>query len=471
MSERIIDHPISSAGPVKTLIVLIAFTLFAFAGAYHWTTLPLLAGAMLLGAIVHPSIGRDSTRLLDFALAACLLVIAAQLVPLPSNLRQALSPRMNGVEELLWLAPRVAEASAPLSIDPNATRWSLALAVSLAMVFWSAREFLARGGARRTAAGIAWVGLALAAVALLQHATAPRKLYWIYPTIFGAPFGPYLNRNDFSTWLIMAVPVAMGAMQARIESRYRLHDGGFRLDAAKDAQLVALLASTCLMSAALLTSTSRSGLTAAAAATLCFIWFSWIRLGEQGRAPLLAAATAIIAVAAMYANLGALADRVGETLASGVGGRRVIWKETWPMVRDFWMTGVGVGAYERGMLVYQQTKGLFYFNHAHNEYLQLAAEGGALLCVPAGVMVLSGFRLIARRLSADQSPVFWIRAGAVTGMLAVSVQSVWDTGLRMPANSLLFASLAALALHQPAGSTRGGDDDRCQPTAVSAIEA
>ncbi len=84
MSERIIDHPISSAGPVKTLIVLIAWTLFAFAGAYHWTTFPLLVGAMLLGAIVHPPIGRDSTRLFDFALAACLLVIAAQLVPLPS---------------------------------------------------------------------------------------------------------------------------------------------------------------------------------------------------------------------------------------------------------------------------------------------------------------------------------------------------------------------------------------------------
>ena len=45
MSERIIDHPISSAGPVKTLIVLIAWTLFAFAGAYHWTTFPLLVGA------------------------------------------------------------------------------------------------------------------------------------------------------------------------------------------------------------------------------------------------------------------------------------------------------------------------------------------------------------------------------------------------------------------------------------------
>src|SRR5262245_11154611 len=439
MSERIIDHSISSAGHVRTHIVLIGWTLFAFAGAYHWTMLPLLAGAVLLGAIVQPPIGRNSTRLFDFALAVCLLVIAAQLAPLPSSLRHAVSPRMNGVEELLWLVPPVADGSAPLSIDPNATRWSLALTVSLAVVFWSVRHSLAIGGARRTATGIAWIGLALAAVALLQHATAPKKLYWIYPTIFGAPFGPYLNRNDFSTWLIMATPVTIGALQARIESRYRRHDGGIRPDAAKDSHVVALLAATCLMSAALLTSTSRSGLTGAAAATLCFIGFSRIRLGDRGRAPLIAGAMSIIAVAAMYANLGALADRAGETLASGVGGRRVIWKETWPMVQDFWMTGVGVGAYQRGMLVYQQSKGLFYFNHAHNEYLQLAAEGGALLCVPAGVMVLSGLRLIGRRLSADRSPVFWIRAGAASGVLAVALQSVWRTGTRMPANDLLLA--------------------------------
>jgi O-antigen ligase len=225
------------------------------------------------------------------------------------------------------------------------------------------------------------------------------------------------------------------------------------------------------MSAALLTSMSRSGLTGAAVATLCFIWFSWIRIGDRGPAPLLGGATAIIVVAAMYANLGALADRVGETLASGVGGRRVIWKETWPMIQDFWMAGVGVGAYQRGMLVYQQTKGLFYFNHAHNEYLQLVAEGGALLCVPAVVMVLSGLRQIAQQLATDRSPVFWIRAGAVTGILAVAVQSVWDTGLRMPANSLLFASLAALALHQPAKWTRDAGEDRHQPAAVSAGEA
>jgi hypothetical protein len=32
-------------------------------------------------------------------------------------------------------------------------------------------------------------------------------------------------------------------------------------------------------------------------------------------------------------------------------------------------------------------------------------------------------------------------------MLAAAVQSVWETGLRMPANAALFALLAAIVLH------------------------
>jgi O-antigen ligase len=120
------------------------------------------------------------------------------------------------------------------------------------------------------------------------------------------------------------------------------------------------------------------------------------------------------------------------------------------MARDFFVTGVGAGAYQRGMLVYQQSKGLFYFNHAHNEYLQFAAEGGLLLCVPLAITLGLGMGYLVRRVHADNTPIFWIRVGAVTGMLAVAVQSFFDTGLRMPANAVLFAVLAALALHKPA---------------------
>jgi hypothetical protein len=53
-----------------------------------------------------------------------------------------------------------------------------------------------------------------------------------------------------------------------------------------------------------------------------------------------------------------------------------------------------------------------------------------------------------KRLSADTSGAYWIRAGAATGLVAVALQSLWETGLVMPANAALAAVLAAIALHE-----------------------
>ena len=47
----------------------------------------------------------------------------------------------------------------------------------------------------------------------------------------------------------------------------------------------------------------------------------------------------------------------------------------------------------------------------------------------------------------DRTAIYWVRAGAVSGMVAAAVQSLWETGLRRPANTLLFAVLAAIAMH------------------------
>ena len=435
--------------PAWTLVALAGWTLFAFAGAYPWTTLPLLPGAFLLVVVVRPSIGRLRQRTLDFALIACLLVVAFQLLPLPPGMRLALSPHVGAVDRALWVgAPGdpLNGPGQPLSIDVTATRGAFALAAAFVCLFWSAREMVARGGVRTVARGIAWTGLALATVALAQHATAPTLLYWSFPTVFNAPFGPYRNRNDFASWLIMGIPLTAGYIAARIQSRRG--NPGRPLAEIVDGSAVWLVGSVCLMSAALLTSLSRSGLIGAGAALLSFLWLSRARVSRSGRLRLLAAGVLVLAIAMTYVEAGALTGRLEETLAIGIGGRQTIWRETWGMTRDFWFTGVGAGAYERGMLVYQQTRSGFTFNHAHDEYLQLAAEGGWLLSLPAALALIAGAWQIGRQLRADRTSIFWIRAGAASGVVAIAVQSVWDTGLRMPANAVLFALLAAVALHE-----------------------
>jgi O-antigen ligase len=192
---------------------------------------------------------------------------------------------------------------------------------------------------------------------------------------------------------------------------------------------------------------SRSGIIAAVAG-LGSLWaLSSARMSGRARGWLLAGFLATAATGAAYANTNAITARVSETINLGLGGRQAIWRETWPMIKDFWLTGVGTGAYERAMIVYQQSPRVVYFNHAHNDYIQIAAEGGVLLAVPVLMIAVAGAWRIRRSLSGDRTAIYWVRAGAVGGLIAVAVQSLWETGLRVPANALLFAVLAAIAMH------------------------
>jgi O-antigen ligase len=387
------------------------------------------------------------------------------LAPVPARTRLAIAPASAAVDRTLYLDtaadPAVARAR-PRSIDPNQTAWALAAGAALALVFWSARTIVARGGLRATTRGIAWISLALSAVALVQHGTAPHLLYWSIRPIgrLPMPFGPFVNRNDLATWLIMAVPLVAGYAIARVESRRRSDADEFDLESTLDATALWLAASVLFMIATLLVAISRSGLMGAIVGVAGLMWFARRRMRRSGLGWLAAVLASVVAVAATYASWHALATRVEETLTVGLGGRREIWDRTWAMVSDFWITGVGVGAFERAMTMYQRQPHVFYFNHAHNEYLQLLAEGGVVLAAPAAVALAAGAWQIRRRMDADRTAVFWIRAGAASGMLAVAVQSVWDTGLRMPANAVLFSLLAAIALHDGSRSTQASVAER-----------
>ena len=99
------------------------------------------------------------------------------------------------------------------------------------------------------------------------------------------------------------------------------------------------------------------------------------------------------------------------------------------------------------MFVYQRSTRDVYFNQAHNHYLQVAAEGGALLVAVVTLALVAFVRAARERLTTDSSGLFWIRAGAACGLGAVALQSVWETGLVMPANATLAALLAAIAIH------------------------
>jgi len=441
---------------VWLLDAMTIWSLFAVGGVYVWAGVPLIVAATVLAVVARPApaTSRD-TRALDILLLAAVAAAAAQLVPLPSAIRAAIAPHVDGLRSAIYLGPTGAGGWWPLSVSPGWTAYSVGLVMTALLVFWTARRACALGMSPRIVRHVAFAGLVAALVALAEQAAGdPALIYGQWrPRDAGAqPFGPFVNRNHFATWVLMACPLAAGYVAAQFSAR--------RASPALRAKLVALLewlgtsalwvgVAGVVMTLALVVSTSRSGLLAFSVSLVGASWLARGRLTRKGWSLGLLAVITLAALLVAYVNVQPLLSRVDETLAVGAGGRPRIWQETFRLIRDFWLTGVGLGSYQTAMLVYQQTDRSVFINQAHNQYLHFLAEGGVLVAAPAVMAAASFVRLFRVRLAQDTSSAVWLRIGGAAAILAVAVQGAWETGLGMPANGMLFAIAAAVAVHRP----------------------
>jgi len=377
-----------------------------------------------------------------FTLAA----IAVQLIPLPGALRGRLTPAALAYDRAMRFG--AGSPTAPISVEPAATLLALLAAATIVLLFWCARTLLQRGGVRGTIRGIAWIGLFVSPLAIVHH-VMPLPLVdvmWGTTSRGLRPYGPFVNRNDFAGWLIMAIPLTLAYAIARLQSRRRVDEEAPEHDLTVDTTAVWLGLAGCLMLGGLLFSVSRSGLLGGAVGLAAFGWLVRDRVTARRAAPALIAFIAMLAIAAAYADAGELTSRFESSFTDGFSGRFAIWRQTLPVIRDFWPLGSGAGTYQSVMVLYQTMSRYFYITHADNEGLQILAEGGLLLAAPIAVAFVAGIVLVRKRLRADRTPIFWLRAGAASGMIALAAQNMVEMTLRMPANAVLLAILAAIAV-------------------------
>jgi putative inorganic carbon (hco3(-)) transporter len=437
---------------------VLAWTLFAFGGLYPSTLAVPAMAVLALGVAYRPAIvARGPSPALDRLLLVTLGAALLQLVPLPRTVLNWMSPASESVMRTLRLADT--GGALPLSIDLQDSAAATLLYAAVLLLFFAARQIFDAGGVRTTTRAIAVMGLVVSAVAVAQDATGGGLMYWRWRPIDDGPFpfGPFVNRNHFGTWAIMAVPLCAGYLTAHASAH---HGPGAhaswrrRAVAALDGRAALLLASATLLIVAVAVSLSRSAIVGLSAALI---------LGGElarRRAPGIVARgarPAVLAAVLLCLALFGVATRVGPSAIASrfaradtaIADRVTIWRDAVPVLKDFWLTGTGVGTYQTAMALYQRSSPGVLFNQAHNHFLQIAAEGGVLVALPAfcalGVFGRAGWR----RLREDQSAVYWLRAGAAAGLCGVAVQSLWETGLTLPANAALAAVLAAIVLHVP----------------------
>jgi O-antigen ligase len=433
--------------------VLIAATAFLFGGSYLSSLLFPGLLCLLLLVVNRPWVSASERRSLDLTLLLSVGVAAVQLVPLPAAIIDVVSPADRQIRQGLSLGPVVGPL--PMSVDSPATAWAFAVFAGASVAFFVARRVFETGGVRTVLRGIAGTGLVLSSICLAQDATGHGLMYWRWKPPFEVayPFGPFINRNHYATWAVMAVPAVLGYLLAHgwvhtpstPRASWRARLGLF------DGRSLWLASAVVLMLVALVASLSRSGMIGMAAALAVGIYWR----GRHSAAPisrwaigalLLAAAAAAIRIdpVELYHRFAASGVAVADRLS--------IWRATLPVIQDFWLTGAGAGTFEIVMLVYERTPSLFRINAAHNHYLQVAAEGGLLLCLPVamtlGLFARDGWRL----LTEDRSAAGLMRIGAFSGLVGAAVQSLWETGLTTPANAVLAAVLGAIVVHRGHGA-------------------
>lgn len=113
------------------------------------------------------------------------------------------------------------------------------------------------------------------------------------------------------------------------------------------------------------------------------------------------------------------------------------------MLRDFMPIGSGFGSFDPVFRMYEPDELLHpgYFNHAHNDWLELALTGGlpALLLLAAFIL-WAGWRLYSSFRTPASDPALRVRSGGLV-LLVLAGASVSDYPLRTP----ILAALLALA--------------------------
>ncbi len=225
---------------------------------------------------------------------------------------------------------------------------------ALAATAWiSCRAFRSQGLRVEFLRVLAWFGALVAATSVLAYFTSPGKILWTFDAPYPDVWGPFLSRNNFAQFLELAMPVALWL-------GLREPSGGI---------LYGLFGAIMLASG--LASASRAGSAILVLEAIAVLWTRRKSPLARRTAPGLVLATILFAA---VPGIGNLAGRLAAP--DPYQGRREIARSTLAMIANRPWTGFGMGTFAAVYPAYAVFDTGQTVEHAHNDWLEWAAEGG-----------------------------------------------------------------------------------------------
>ena len=404
-----------------------------------------LMAALLFTALASGAVEPWSVAIFEFILIALLLLWGIK-ATLEQRLDMIIPPVAFPMAALLILGlvqgaafTRGSGERASLSMDVEATRYAVILLFFLTFAFIAATNFLVTRERLLLMANVLTIfGAVLAAVALVQNAASSDRIFFLRYTS-RTVFGPFVNHNTFAGYMDMAAPIPLGLILTVVRGQTRLLYGF----------------AAALMGTAAIVSGSRSGAISMIASLIFIAILSprarrhfeasrWSRIG------LITVVVLAMLAGVLWIGPTQVLERFGDTVDTIVTsdvadvGRASIWRETWKMIGDHPIIGIGLGSYGTVYPAYSQTPSLLGLTYSHNDYLQIIADAGIIGGIIALWFIVLTLSAIYRGVRSRDPLSAGLSLAAGAGIIAVFIQSLSDTDLQIPSNALLFLVLVAV---------------------------
>lgn len=407
-------------------------------------------GAWLTGKVLRGRI-RLMPSSLYIPIGLFFILIIFQTVDLPEAILGIISPHTSALwqsqgEALRYVFGDDIRLGNTISIYPFVTHQKFLLYLSYAAFFLVTADFIRTSRQIKRFFWIIFtVSLIESLIGLLQYITSGTTV---------PASGTYVNPNHFAGLLALTIPLFIAYMlyqytrHGTVVSRW-----GIKLPGSN--QMIMFFV-TSLMAISLILAQSRGAILAFAASI--FFFYALVERGKKSRSNkwLLGSFLVIILVYSLWIGLDPVIDKFTVT-GEDVPSRTYIWKDSLNMIKDFPLWGVGLGNFS---LAYTLYKNEAYwpqvFDHAHNDYIELACETGLIGFVLVFWALIAFFHRVAangRHLTPAKDPFrYYMLLGAVSGMFGMFAHIITEFTFQIPANAYYFMFLFALSarLSEPA---------------------
>lgn len=385
--------------------------------------------------------------------------VAVPLTPVASAVAATLSPATAKWTQMSLPAEREQLASAaeaipatpaqwhsgPVSLN-RAGNWQMFLRLAgLCFLFLAVASLPNPEASLRQLAWLAvFLGTALGLVSLLQSVTPGTgwKIYGVFDTPGG--YGPFVNKNHYPFFANLAIGLSVGLLFERTTR------GGLGWNTFfHDVTALWLLLAVVLQITSLTMALSRGGLTSLLVAMTLV---TMVRLKPGRGMPLsmvlMGLFVALIVGFMSWAGFNAFETRLsmlGEADAYREDGRWYFWQVTMDVFRQFPLFGSGGETFRYWETILQSSNadwnsGRSTGQRADNELLDILSEYGIV-----ATLAVLGFAVTLIASLWGRVRRNGLIAGAMIGVLCVTLHSLLDFGLRIPATAAFAITVAALA--------------------------